>query len=414
MNDTRTTNRRTAKVVAAAALLCAAPALTACGGSSGGATPASGGDTIKVLAYGPFDAKGFSLPSIKTGAEAGVAKVNAAGGINGRKLELITCNDNNDPNTAAGCARTAVQEKVVAVVGGISTFEPQILPVLEKAGIPVIGTTAVSNFTSPVTYPFTGAAAGALFGLGKAMATNPVCKGKVGGVIESFAATEGAMKLFQLGVQASGATYTGTSKAPQGARDFAPAVGAAADKTGCLGMLAGPQTAPVIVTAAAQNPKVTLFGTADTALPSGSVKALGAAADGVIVVSNYLPFAPETNTPAMKEFLAAGKKLDPKFDPDQGAASAYLAPQVLKKALEGTTDITTASVTTGLNKIKGYDTGLGPVLDFTVPNPAKSFARLPLKSPLYQLVAKDGAYTLATDKTLDVSAIYQAAAKAGQ
>jgi hypothetical protein len=307
-----------------------------------------------------------------------------------------------------------VRENVVAVLGGFTTFEPQILPVLEKAGIPVIGATAVTNFTSPVIYPFTGGVVASLFGLGKAMATNPVCEGKVGGVIEDFPATQDAARFFQLGVQVSGAAYTGTSGAPQGARDFSFAVADAAALTGCIGLAAGPQTAPVIVSAAAHNPKVKLFGSNETALSSSWVKALGPAAEGALILSNYQPLNAETNTPAMREFLAAGTKIDSDFDPDQGAASAYLAAPVLKKALEGTTDVTAASVITGLDKIQGYDTGLGPILDFTVPNPAKDFARLPLNARLYQWVAKDGVYTLATDKTSDVSAIYRAAAKASR
>lgn len=402
---------RRGAALAASALLLAAPALAACGDDGGAAAD---GDTLKVLTYGPFDAKGFSLPNLATGAQAGVDKVNAAGGIGGRDLELIVCNDNNDPNTAAGCARQAVEEEVVAVVGGFSTFEPQIMPVLEKAGIPVIGNTPISNFTSEVIYPFTGGAAGSLFGLGKALASNETCDGKVAAVIEDFAATQGAIKLVELGVKASGAEFTGISKAPQGARDFAPAVDAAAGQSGCVSFLAGPQTSPVIVSAAAADPDVKVLGGSESTLPNAAIEALGEAADGAVVVSSYQPLNASTDTDAMKEFIAAGKKIDPDFDPDQGAASAYLAPQVLAEALDGADDVTPASVIAALDGFSGFDSGLGPVVDFTKKNPTKAFSRLPVASPMYQWTAKDGGYVLASDTKVDIASIYEAAAQAGQ
>lgn len=409
-----TTKPAAVKVAAVAALLCAGATLTACGSDAEGGSEA-GENTIKVMTYGPFDAKGFSLPQVKTGAQAGVDKINAAGGVNGQKLELITCNDNNDPNTAAGCARQAVQEKVVAVLGGFSTFEPQIIPVLEKAGIPVIGGTPITNFTSEVLYPITGGAASSLFGLAAAMATDPTCGGKVGAVIEDFAATQGAVKLFELGVVASGAEFTGVSKAPQGARDFAPAVTAASEKAPCVGFVAGPQTSPQIVAAASKVDAIKLLGGSESILPNASIKALGSAADGVIAVSNYQPLTSDTDTAEMKDFISRGKKIDPKFDPDQGAASAYLASAILQKAMEGSSDaITSESIIAALDKLAGFDTGLGPIVDFTQKNPTKAFSRLPIATPMFQWLAMDGQYTLASDKTIDISNIYAAAAQAGQ
>lgn len=403
------TDTRKVKSGAIVALLLAAPLLAACGGSDSG--KAAGSDTIKVFNYGPYDGKGFSIPGIKTGAVAGVEKINAEGGINGHKIELITCNDGNDPNTAAGCARKAVEEKVVAVIGGFSAFEPQILPVLEKAGIPVVGGTPIANFTSPVLYPFTGGAAASFFGLGKWMTENPTCKGTVGAVIEDFAATQGAVGLFQLGVLASGGTFTGISKAPQGARDFAPAVSAASEKAGCIGFVSGPQTGGTIITAAKKTPAIKVLGASESVF---SVKALGSAADGVVILSNYVPLNTNSDNAKVKDFLARANKIDPKYEVDQGSTSAFLASGLLREALKGAGEITPQTVIAGLNKVSHYDTGFGPVVDYTTPNPSKAFSRLPLSSPMYEWVAKDGGFVLGSDKTLDISDIYEAAAKAGK
>lgn len=401
------TRARAFRATALAAMLGIAPVLAACGDDGA----ASGGeDTIKVLNYGPYDAAGFSLPGIKTAAQAGVDKINEEGGINGRQLELITCDDKNDPNAAASCAREAVQEEVVAVLGGYSTSEAQVMPVLNQAGIPDIGHTSVSDFTSEMNYPFTGGAAGSFFGVAKAMATDPACDGKVGVVIEDFAATQGVAKLFELGVAASGAEFTGVSSAPQGARDFAPAVNAASETASCIGFVAGPQTGGLIVTEAKKVPAIKKIGGSDSVF---SVEDLGAAADGVIIASSYLPLKAESS-PEMEEFIERATEIDSDFDPSQGAVNAYLASTVLKEALEGSDEVSAAGVVEGLEKISGFDSGLGPVLDYTKQNPTEAFSRLSPESPLYLLVANGGEYEIASEEPIDVSNVYEAAASAGQ
>lgn len=407
------TNRATRRALAATAALLATTTLAACGDDS---EAAGSGDTIKVMVYGPFDAKGFSLPDISVGAQAGVDKVNEDGGIGGRELELITCNDNNDPNTAAGCARKAVQEGVVATVGGFSTFEPQIIPVLEKAGIPMVGVTAVSTFNASNMYPIATGAPGGLFATGKYLATDPACEGRVQGLIEDFAATQGAIKLPELAVSIAGGTWTGVSTAPQGATDFAPAVAAAVDKASCLVHLSGPQTSPVIIKAIADNGKVKAFGASESTVPSSVIEALGDAADGQVLYSAYLPLNDTTDTPEMKDFLERGRKLREEFSPDQSAASAYLASLVLQKALDGvdTADLSAADVTDALAKFSGYDTGLGPIVDFTAKNPTKAFSALPYATPVYRWVAEKGQYVLADPEPLSITDIYDAASAAGQ
>ena len=49
------------------------------------------------MTMGPVSSPQFSLPSIPVGAQIAVNEVNAAGGINGHKVQLIACNDENNP-----------------------------------------------------------------------------------------------------------------------------------------------------------------------------------------------------------------------------------------------------------------------------------------------------------------------------
>ncbi|MBC7610470.1 MAG: ABC transporter substrate-binding protein [Polaromonas sp.] len=74
--------------------------------------------------------------------------VNAAGGINGRKLTLVSRDDGYEPEKAAAAVKALIEEdKVFALIGSVGT--PTTLaavPAINAAGIPLIG-------------PFTGAQA---------------------------------------------------------------------------------------------------------------------------------------------------------------------------------------------------------------------------------------------------------------
>ncbi len=95
------------------------------------------GEPIKLMSTGTIESAAFSIPSIPIGAQVAVDEINAAGGIDGRPLELLVCNDELDPNKASGCIQTAVQEGVVALVGGLSVFEPLLVPLLIAENTPM-------------------------------------------------------------------------------------------------------------------------------------------------------------------------------------------------------------------------------------------------------------------------------------
>ena len=128
--------------------------LTACGGSGG-----AGGSTdgpIKIMTIGAFESPVYSVPWLKTAVTAAVKKLNDEGGVDGRKVELLTCNDKFDPNEATACAQRAVSEKVVAIVGPLSPNIGPIAKVMEQAKIPIIGPGGAdgqNEATSPVSYP---------------------------------------------------------------------------------------------------------------------------------------------------------------------------------------------------------------------------------------------------------------------
>jgi len=90
-------------------------------------------------------------PEKKT-LEIYVADINAKGGINGQKLQLVVYDDGGDANAARTFATRLVEEdKVVAMVGGTTTGTTMaMIPVFEDAQIPFISLAGAIEIIQPV------------------------------------------------------------------------------------------------------------------------------------------------------------------------------------------------------------------------------------------------------------------------
>ena len=84
------------------------------------AAPVLAADTIKVGVAGPHtgDLAPYGLPS-KDAAEMVVAEINAKGGINGKKVELVIADDQCKPEIATNVATKLVSEGVNIVIGHV-------------------------------------------------------------------------------------------------------------------------------------------------------------------------------------------------------------------------------------------------------------------------------------------------------
>ena len=86
--------------VLAAAMAAAAASLPVCGAAA---------EPIKVGELNSYKVFPAFLEPYKKGMELAVEEVNAAGGVNGKKLELITRDDNGSPGDAVRAAEESVQ-----------------------------------------------------------------------------------------------------------------------------------------------------------------------------------------------------------------------------------------------------------------------------------------------------------------
>lgn len=92
---------------------------------------------------------------INTGVQFAVDEINAAGGINGRKIELLTRDTAGDPNKAATFAQQLVlADKVDVIIGPVNSGEAlATVPLVARSGTPNIVIGAVEELTDPVKYP---------------------------------------------------------------------------------------------------------------------------------------------------------------------------------------------------------------------------------------------------------------------
>ena len=146
--------RRTLVTLAGAAglsgLAAAAGALPAAAQDVPGLTK----DQIEIGAFGPFGGPVYMYGKlVMNGVEAVFDKVNAEGGVHGRKLVLIREDDNCKPEGAiAAVKKLAYETKVFAIIGGAcSNATLAATPELEKTGIPTVINSAVADaITDPV------------------------------------------------------------------------------------------------------------------------------------------------------------------------------------------------------------------------------------------------------------------------
>ena len=103
-------------------------------------------EPIKIGFFGPITERfaGLGLDA-KKGADLAVKQANAAGGVNGRKIELVAYDDRGNRTEAVAVARKLIeQDKVFAIVSGsLSLTSIAAAPIISEAKVPMVA--AYSN-----------------------------------------------------------------------------------------------------------------------------------------------------------------------------------------------------------------------------------------------------------------------------
>ena len=97
------------------------------------------GEPIKVMTVTTINASGQTYQNIADTAKAYEQYINARGGIAGRPLEVTVCDEQFDPAIATTCARKAVEEGMVSIIGSFTYFGESIIPVIAESNITWFG-----------------------------------------------------------------------------------------------------------------------------------------------------------------------------------------------------------------------------------------------------------------------------------
>lgn len=411
---------RSAALSAGALVTCAS--LAAGCGLVPGATGGSGDDSIVVMTWAPEGTAATNKPGMPAFARAYARWINANGGLNGRQLKVLTCNDHNDTVDAAKCARRAVKANAVAVLGSYSQHSESFLPHLEGAGIPYIGGYGVTDeeFISPLSYPVNGGQPALLAGLGKELAADcgrvalvrpdtiagdtlpamldaGLTAGGHGKAVDQQAAEDAT----EYSAQAEAALKEATAEDSSGENDKGCVIPALGDRTGTFmdSFRRGRGDYPTVSTA-------TVLGSVDQTVIN-STGGASSAFEGAYVTGWY-PVASDPRWDPMKKVVSESAFSDTRIDPaDTGVQTTWIAYIVFKQVVESlgggavTADTVTGALDDGLKVSTG---GLTPTLrwEFTDQLASIGFPRLVNADVTLQTV-RQGRLAAAKEGFVDVT-----------
>lgn len=311
----------------------------------------------------------LSVSNVRDGAQVAADAVEAAGGINGRPVEIVWCPHGFDPNAAAACARQAVEEEVLAVVGAFTTFGDNYVPVLEEAGIPTVAPFAISfpEFTSELSYPIMGGAPSTTAGMG-AQLVDIEDASQIG--VAYLDVEQGALaaSLVEEGLRPRDASVVVETPVPQETPDYGPAVAAVSegDVDGIAAVLAG-DDAPGFIQTARQSGVETPIAASSSSVTAEEVEVLGEAAEGLQITSNFKPVT--LDDPGVEQFLDEVEEWGPDLKIDDPSMNSWAGVHLVADVLEGAPDQSAADLVAALNVASDVALGIVPPISFDQPAP---------------------------------------------
>jgi ABC-type branched-subunit amino acid transport system substrate-binding protein len=407
----RTNHHRLLAGLATAAMITAT--LAGCGGDDKveSATAGLEGEPIKLMSIVATGTSGQNYPDYVAAAEASVRSINAKGGLDGRPLELLYCNENNDAAAAEECARKAVSEDVVAVVAYSSARGGQAVhDILDAASIPIVAGQMIveADQTSAHMYSVDG-------GVVVGFSTCPAALAEAGAEVQGFVHTDvdsaAALEpLVSAGITGAGAEDSGVViKVPSTATDFSGFVRTLQDK-GVQGVTAGiaePLLVQLLQTIDQLGADIKVCSTHDASTDE-TLRGLGEAASNYFTAG--LPPAAEGSTiPGVDEYLADMKAQEDAGDDDakldklrtSSDMRAWVGPRLVQRVastIEG--DITGASLIKAFSAQDALDADMFGAIDFTKPGALQPAVRN-YDSYLSRWDADKGAYALVQEDTVD-------------
>lgn len=347
--------------------------LTGCGvlpGATGGSR-----EPVTVMTWAPENTRATNMPGMPAMAEAFGRWINESGGIDGHDLRVLTCNDENTSAGAAACARRAVEEGAVAVVGSYSQHGRSFLAPLEAAGIPYIGGYGISEdeFTSALSYPVNGGQASLIAGNGIQLAET--CR-KVSLVRPDTSAGDKLPELLNNGLRHSRHGGAVDIPAAEDSTEYTEQAGQARSKAGrekgCVTAVLGERTQTFFDSfRRLPEPEGDTTDGGEDGVRISSV--LGSVGQPVIdrtggphspfegaFVTGWYPAASDARWAPMRKVIKEQAFVDNRVDPaDTGVQTTWIAYTVLKKVIESldSDSISANAISLALDRGVRVDTG---------------------------------------------------------
>ena len=380
--------RKTVKTLGAVvACLVASASLAACGGDTGAEVNTGGltGDPIKLGSVLTITNPIWDNSGTRDVNVAFASYINdTLGGIDGRPVEVITCDDHGDPAKTTQCYNNLVDDGVVGFVNNSSlAFGANALPALEKAGFAAVGgwPVAPDEFASKSEFLTTPGASGSYPALAVYFRSQGA-KNLAMMFANTPAGQTAADNVGNLWTSIGGTSFTGVEYDPTAA-DFTPnAAKVGKANPDAVIFATGEGTAPRLFQAVDLAGVDALRGATSTAATKSALASAGEAAHGMVFSFAAVP--PDFDSEDAATYREVMKKYAPSTElTNQTGAAASSMMYAYHVISELGSDITKESVLAafqGTSTWKGFlthstDTSLAP-------------EALPAVSNPYNLVAK--------------------------
>jgi branched-chain amino acid transport system substrate-binding protein len=309
------------------------------------------------------------LPFAPPGAQAAVAAINAAGGVKGHPLKLDVCDNQQNANAAAACARQFVNDSsVIATVGDNNSFGSEANPPLTSAKIVGIGTNPLGSgdYASPRIFAL--ANGGLEFIAGAQFMFRNLNASHMGMVVVGSPTSEALPALVnQLVLQPAGSKLAGVATIPPTATDVSSPAASLTNTNGQLLAITQAVTESYITASRQQGYKGPFIMSETLADAQQLAKDMsGSDLDQLYGMSYF-----DKESPGYAHFLADMRKYQPAVHPGDLSAIAWLGVETFAKVAATLPAITRQAVWDAMNKQSALSTdGMTPVLNYTEPGKA--------------------------------------------
>jgi len=330
---------------------------------------ANAAEMIKVGLLAPLT--GFAAAdgaSVRNSVDLAVEKVNKAGGLLGKKVELVTYDDRADAKEAVALAQKLIQQdRIVGLVAGSYSMPTRaVAPLFQDEGIPLVAAYAIHpDVTKAGDFNFRNGFLGAVEGRAAAYTAVALLKAKKIALLTSdndFGRTlaEGFNEYLAKFAQGKAEVVIALTY-PMSEKDFKPYLSKIKEVNPDVIFSSGYyfQTGPVLKQARELGMKTQIIGEEGADSPK-TLEIAGDSAEGFVIVTNLNR---DDKRPFVQEFL---KDYETRFkiQPDMVGASAYDAFMILCDGITRAKSTDGKAVRSAIAATKDYNGLTGVIKGF--------------------------------------------------